>query len=230
MPENNEDENKKEKLHFRWKLDEGETMKSLIVDNYLNHYRENKARISEKMDAMPARIKSSRYYNGKVWAVMGIITVFGVILIFAQTNLSSKESELAGIQSQIEAVKQEQSENKTYIFTKDSLGDAEEAMNKVVELQNKMQGTDIWEDYTGDLKKYLGGHAVGDAYPWGDKYGSGHTWSGYINHMSVDEDIVEIIFILYSDSTKKPVRYIFCDYSVSENVIVSRTERDVIVQ
>lgn len=211
---------KKRKL--RWTLGPDETMKDLIVNTYLDTYHERKDAILTSFHEAPGKIKASKYYNGKVWAAIICIVAGGLMLLSAQSRISESEAELKAIQNEIAAIQQERGDQKSYYFSLESTGNAETLLTEVLEILNDMQDTQS-NDRSADLSKYLGGKAAGDAYWWGQEYDNNYVWTGRVNRISTDDDIVEIILVLTNQETKQPGMYMICEYSVSKDLIIKRT-------
>ena len=221
------DSSGKKRFKITWGLPEGETWKHYLFESTKEDHDEALENAKQVVEELPVRIRKSRYYNAFAWRLILIVGVFVLIAVLSQKGLDDKRKEIKRLEQLVAAGEQLQEENaksKKYYSDNDFVNARQRASEFCDILNAVHSGFQQPDDH---MHAYLStdiGHGSALYYDWAHDYDKTYTWSWSIDEASIDPDVITLIFELNPDDTVKPVMYEFCQYSYSEDMLVTRGE------
>lgn len=227
------DENKDEsEVPYKWKppkfrmsLDKGETWKEYLITSTNEDAKKVYAEYLRKIKRIPSSYQSSKFYNSVPWKIIFSLPVLVLIILYSQHGLSAKRTQIKNLQDNI-------SRSQEYIGAKEY--DSKHFMNSDF-LRAEKCGRDLCKALNAIHKNGETPDVMSQFFtnwtrlPYGDwagDYPVTHTWDSYINWISTDPDIVEVVAYLH-DSTGHVKKYLVCSYSYSEDMLTTRRELTV---
>lgn len=219
------------KLKFRRKLKKGETLRSVFRETYDNTYRKTYKSLESSIKRTPDVIKNLPATSGtQIAALFSIGVLFGFVAL-ATSNLGEIKDNIAQTEKNIQEVQSQLDERTSVYFSADGWKQADKSASEITEILNRIQQN------TGDMEKemteaealvpYLTYKASSDAVNWGSVYDKDYKWEYYVDKMSVDEDLIDIIFLLKAPKSSKPSRIITAKYSLILSQIIERQVMDI---